>query len=415
MNRSQLRRLARDYATGRLEHDEYALLRDELIDGIVTGKIAIESSPAQTGDFTVAQRPERSTRSAPLPLIIGACVVIAIIWAFLASRETMMPGAGDQTDARQLPGRRVSAARILVEEFLTTRNWSTENLAEFRDNWNALTPNEQAEARAASWFRRLSEALREEINAHRALAEFDGSGLSTTTGKRLAGFGEFLGIDSEMPDPSPPERPRVAPTEEKTALTGSQWLAAQRDGDFTLQLFAVEHLDRLDSLTAGYPRVPLYLLTAEGRGPRFRLIHGSFPSEEQARLAHRALPAELRSQGQDPFIRRISDLREELRTGAGRDSVSKATPPAIPAVDPAIAYTLQVFASASRENVDRLVTRYPSLDLRIHISDGDTTRYRVLYGRFDSPQAAQEASAKLPAAMLEEVGKPLLRQTSGLP
>ena len=62
--------------------------------------------------------------------------------------------------------------------------------------------------------------------------------------------------------------------------------------------------------------------------------------------------------------------------------------------------------------MDRLVTRYQSLDLRIHVRDGDTTRYRVLYGRFDSPQAAQEASAKLPAAMLEEVGKPLLRETT---
>jgi glycerophosphoryl diester phosphodiesterase len=411
MNRSQLRRLAKNYATGRLAHDEYVRLRDELIDGIVAGEIVIESSPAQTGDFTVAQRSDRSIRSSPLPLIIGACVVIAIIWAFLASRDPMMPGAGDQTDTRQLPGRRVSAARILVEEFLTTRDWSRENLAEFRDNWNALTPNEQAEARAASWFRRLSEALREEINAHKALAEFDGSGLSTTTGKRLAGFGEFLGIDSEMPDPSPPERPRVAPMEEKTALTGSQWLAAQRDDDFTLQLFAVDHLDRLDSLTAEHPSVALYLLTAEGRGPRFRLVHGSFPGEEQARLAHQALPAALRGQGQEPFIRRISDLREELRTGAGKDSASNA----IPAVDPAIAYTLQVFASASRENVDRLVSRYQSLDLRIHISDGDATRYRVLYGRFDSPQAAQEASAKLPASMLEQVGKPLLRETSEFP
>jgi hypothetical protein len=279
---------------------------------------------------------------------------------------------------------------------------------EFRDNWNALTPNEQAEARAASWFRRLSEALREEINAHKALAEFDGSGLSTTTGKRLAGFGEFLGIDSEMPDPSPSGRTRIVPTEEKTPLTGSQWLAAQQDGDFTLQLFAVNHLDRIDNLTAAHPNVPLYLLTAEGQDPRFRLVHGSFPSEEQARLAHQALPAELRGQVQEPFVRRISDLREELRTGAGKDSASNA----VPAADPAIVYTLQVFASTSRENVDRLVTRYQPLDLRIHISDGDSTRYRVLYGRFESPQAAQEASAKLPAAMLEEVGKPLLRETS---
>ena len=408
MNRSQLRRLARDYATGRLEHDEYARRRSELIDAIVTGEIAIESSVETTEDFTAAQHSDRSFRGTLLPLIVGACVVIAIIWAFLVSRETMIPGAGDQIDSRQIPGRRVSAARDLVEEFLTTRDWSRESLAEFRDNWNALTPNEQAEARAASWFRRLSEALREEINAHKALAEFDGSGLSTTTGKRLAGFGEFLGIDSEMPDPSPSGRTRTVPTEEKTPLTGSQWLAAQQDGDFTLQLFAVNHLDRIDNLTAAHPNVPLYLLTAEGQDPRFRLVHGSFPSEEQARLAHQALPAELRGQVQEPFVRRISDLREELRTGAGKDSASNA----VPAADPAIVYTLQVFASTSRENVDRLVTRYQPLDLRIHISDGDSTRYRVLYGRFESPQAAQEASAKLPAAMLEEVGKPLLRETS---
>jgi septal ring-binding cell division protein DamX len=36
----------------------------------------------------------------------------------------------------------------------------------------------------------------------------------------------------------------------------------------------------------------------------------------------------------------------------------------------------------------------------------------VLYGEFDSPQAAEDASANLPAALLEEIGKPLLRDTS---
>ena len=74
-------------------------------------------------------------------------------------------------------------------------------------------------------------------------------------------------------------------------------------------------------------------------------------------------------------------------------------------------YTLQIFASSSRENVDRLVARYPALDLRVQVRDAETTRYRVLFGRFDSPEAGREASAKLPAALLEEVGKPLLRET----
>ena len=42
MNKSQLRRLARDYATGRLDHDEYVRMRGELIDAIVVGETSIE-------------------------------------------------------------------------------------------------------------------------------------------------------------------------------------------------------------------------------------------------------------------------------------------------------------------------------------------------------------------------------------
>ena len=408
MNKSQLRRLARDYATGRLDHDEYVRMRGKLIDAIVAGETSIESSQDSVADFAMAQPPEHRIRATPLPVIVGAVVVVAIIWAFLASRQTTGPGIGDRIATDQFPDKRVSAARNLVEEFLATRDWSRESLTEFRDHWNALTPNEQAGARAAPWFRRLAEALREEINAHKALAEFDGSGLSTTTGRRLAGFGEFLGIDSEITGPSLPDQRHAAPAEQDKPLTGSQWLAAQRDGDYTLQLFAVDHLDRIERLTANHPDVPLYLLTSEGREPRFRLVHGSYSSEEQARAAHETLPAEFRGQAPEPFVRRIGKLREELRRNPDDDS--PATARAV--VDPPSIYTLQIFASSNRENVDRLVARYQALDLRVHVSEGGSTQFRVLYGLFDSPQAAQDASAKLPPTMLEEIGKPLLRDTA---
>ncbi len=213
MNKSQLRRLAREYAMGRLELDAYLDQRSALIDDIVAGEIAIESSADSIADFAAAHPRVQGIRGSRLPLIIGAGVVIAVIWAFLASRETIAPGAGDQTATRQVPGKSLSAARGLVEEFLATRDWSRESVAGFRDNWNALTPNEKAAARAAPWFRRLAETLREEINAHKALAELDDSGLSSTTGKRLAAFGEFLGIDAEMLDSSAPERRGAVPTE----------------------------------------------------------------------------------------------------------------------------------------------------------------------------------------------------------
>ena len=185
-------------------------------------------------------------------------------------------------------------------------------------------------------------------------------------------------------------------------------MAAQHDDDYTLQLFAVDHLDRIERLTANHPDVPLYLLTSDGRVPRFRLVHGSYSSEEQARVAHETLPAEFRSQAPEPFVRRIGNLREELRSSPGDDSPATARA----AVDPPSIYTLQIFASSNRENVDRLLARYRALDLRVHISEGGSTQFRVLYGLFDSPQAAQDASAKLPPAMLEEVGKPLLRDTA---
>jgi len=411
VNRSQLRRLARQYATGRLEYEEYVRERGLLIDGIVCGEIPIESSEESTGNFAPARSLEQKIRATPIPLIIGACVAIAVIWALLATWPTKAPDEVVESAAMRVPGTDTSSARILVEDFLSTRDWSGEGVAEFRDRWNALTPNEQAEARAAPWFRRLSDALREEINAHKALAELDGSGLSTTTGKRLAAFAEFLGIDAQMPETQVSgERAasEAATTKTDAPMTGTQWLAAQNEDDHTLQLFAVNQLDRLELLTASHPEVRLHLLTFEGQEPRYRMLHGAFATEEQARLAYQTLPPGLRADAPVPFIRRIGELRKELR-GDGR-STSAGQSGALVQTTPV--YTLQLFASPNRENVDRLVDRYRTLDLRVQASGEESTRYRVLYGRFDSPEAARAASAKLPVEMLEEVGTPLLRETS---
>jgi len=65
-------------------------------------------------------------------------------------------------------------------------------------------------------------------------------------------------------------------------------------------------------LIASHPDVPLYLLDCSGQQPRFRLLHGSFASEEQGRLAYEILPAALRGQAPGPFVRRIDNLRAEL-------------------------------------------------------------------------------------------------------
>jgi septal ring-binding cell division protein DamX len=106
-------------------------------------------------------------------------------------------------------------------------------------------------------------------------------------------------------------------------------------------------------------------------------------------------------------VRRIGDLREQLHNTRGQASMPIVNPPSV--------YTLQVFASSSSENVDRLVARYPALALRVHVSEGEATPYRVLYGSFDSTREAEDAAAELPAAMLKEVGKPLVRESADFP
>ena len=117
---------------------------------------------------------------------------------------------------------------------------------------------------------------------------------------------------------------------------------------------------------------------------------------------------ELRGDTPKAFVRRVGDLREELSASRDRPAPGAAET----AEPPTPVYTLQLFASESRENVDRLVARYGDLDLRVHTSPGAATKYRVLYGRFDTREAARAASQNLPKAIIEEVGTPLLRETS---
>ena len=419
VDKSQLRRLARDYAIGDLEHEDYLRRRTQLIDEIVSGRSSIERDAPITRLGGELASLRQSFKSSPLQVLIGACVVVAIFLALYATRQPPESRSVTEQAPPALTGKRIPAARALVEDFLKARDWSAESLGEFKASWNALTPNEQAEARTSAWFSRLSEALRAEINAHKALAEFDGTGAATTTGRRLASFGEFLGIGDELPGISVSgDEPVAAMGAElhgaggetvgvgAPRLTAWQWLKAQNENDLTLQLYAVNHLDQLERLIARHPELELRLLVFEARQPRYRLIFGAFPSEAEARRAHASLPSGLTAERPEPFIRRITELREERRSEPMDEA---AVEPATRLSASSSPYTLQLVASESRDNAERLVARYDSLDLRIHTSEGEVPRYRVLYGHFPSAEAAREASASLPQPMLEEVGKPLVK------
>lgn len=406
--------LAREHALGQIERAEYRRRRADLIDGIVNGDIEIRRQPparhAAGGFAPVAGTLRRSS----VHVAIGVLVLVAIVWLLLPDSETLVEPREDAAPAaRPSEGARMPAARALVEGFLRERNWSKESLASFEASWNALTPNEQAQARGAAWFRALVAALRDEINAHKALAEFDGTGRASATGKRLAAFGEFLGVGSELPEmsasapatpaagPQSTPAPPVATETAAPALTGSAWLAARADDELTLQLFAANHLDRLETLIAAHPDVDLQLLVFEQHPPPYRLVHGVFATRAAAVDAYRRLPGDL-AVAEEPLVRRIA----ELRTGAAAGVVREPPPQR---------YTLQVFASASRENVERLISRYPALDMRVQPLSNADASFRVVVGDYPSSEAAQRAAEALPATLIEELGEPLVRPLAPAP
>lgn len=133
MNKSQLRHLAREYASGRVEYDEYRRKRGALIDAIVAGDIAIDTSATSAAEFATESPAQQQRRATPVPWIVGAIAVIAIVWTFLSSQQTDAPDSSSSNEADPVADLRVTGARVLVQDFLVTRDWSKESLTRFRD------------------------------------------------------------------------------------------------------------------------------------------------------------------------------------------------------------------------------------------------------------------------------------------
>jgi formylglycine-generating enzyme required for sulfatase activity len=72
-------------------------------------------------------------------------------------------------------------------------------------------------------------------------------------------------------------------------------------------------------------------------------------------------------------------------------------------------YTLQLFAVQSLKQVEKLMTKYPKLELMIMPSEDPGLPYRVYYGLFDSKELARTAWAQLPKALLKDNSKPFIQ------
>ena len=215
MDKSQLRRLAIDYAQGHLDHEGYVRERTELIDAIVSGRMPIERETPRQPKSTLLEEDSDAVedivqfepgkaprRLSPLHISIGG-VLIALLAMFLFTvddePETVLttdPPKGLLTPVDPPPA---SQARELVDDFVAANSWGTESLHAFSEAWQSLSESERNDAKAAPWFRPLTTALKQEINAQRAIAGLDDSESTRAKGRRLVSFAKSLGLVGPFP------------------------------------------------------------------------------------------------------------------------------------------------------------------------------------------------------------------------
>ncbi len=464
MEKSQLRKLAADYADGAIGEADYRREKARLIDAIANGEIAIERKAAPTAAAAQAENPAAAETEIPpstlrtaLPIAVGVIVLGGIAWLLYPSApEKTVPPTADTEVAAAVP-KAAPGLRSMVDHFLSANDWTEGALETFEQKWLAIKESERAEALNAPWFRRLATVLRQEINAQKALAELDDTGLALHKGRRLVEFGTLLGLGDDLPEFSPPEphtdaaeepppatdqpplpdTPKPAEADmgvsqastpgptppaqtvaadlppplpaEPTLNSDAAWFAAQPDEHHTLQLFALKGLEQVDRLLIRFPDVDLRLVELAEGTPRYRILHGSFATSARAESAHGLLPRAVTEQGNAPFIKTFGALRETA-SEPPRSAQPELMAGAWAASQPDDHFTLQVFAVESDRIVRNLPSKYESLDLHIHESTGAPPRYRVLLGSYTNREDAESAKAGLPPALVEEAGPPFIKR-----
>ena len=166
MKSSQVRELARRYATGQLNQENYRSQRRTLIDAVAGGQQAL-AYKENGNDVTM-----RRTGIKFLALSVIAALVAGVVISMLlkngdATRHSAPRATATATVAPAVP---VAPGPGLVHTFVDADDWTDMSLESFSRRWSALPADEQAKARESLMYPRLVSDLRQQITSEKAVA-----------------------------------------------------------------------------------------------------------------------------------------------------------------------------------------------------------------------------------------------------
>jgi len=208
MPTTTLRKLAALYHEGELSKESYREQRAQTLDGLVSGT---RPHHAQRDAMPAAR--SLSAMRARLPVLLAvAAVAVAggLIWALVSGPP---PGSGDGylTVTADRPGR--GGPALLMEDFLRDTDWGAESMSEFLRGWMSYSEEQRRAARGLTGFRRLADAVNQQIDQERALVDLGPSDESVRQLRRLIAFAQALDLPIRALDES--GRPGIAHAERK--------------------------------------------------------------------------------------------------------------------------------------------------------------------------------------------------------
>jgi len=216
--RDRLRQLVSDYYHGLVTQESYREQRALLLDNIGedTGDEPEETATRPRADKRAADSPaeppktekkEKSASSGIVRVLAGIVVVAGI-----AGAAFLLLNRGPATDApdASAPSRGASLARgdALVDEFLSSNDWSSEGLGNFLLAWEALDSGQREQAAGGRHFRSLTTRLHQRIREEMALGA-SGDELQLAA---LTDFADEIGVPFRQSRAAAPYKPTASDT-----------------------------------------------------------------------------------------------------------------------------------------------------------------------------------------------------------
>lgn len=167
MKSSQVRDLARRYAAGQLNQENYRSQRRALIDSITGGQQPLVYKEVQATN---------SRRRGGIKLL--ALAVVAVVAIGVAASLALRSSGGTHASAAKMPSTAPagpvtppsSPGPALVRTFVEANDWNDSSLDTFTHRWVALAIDEQTKARDSLMYPRLISELRDQITSEKAVS-----------------------------------------------------------------------------------------------------------------------------------------------------------------------------------------------------------------------------------------------------